>query len=269
MKKRVYFSYTLKSILNKAAHEILKLTRSSVACSIEEREAYINRAIEVQSEIKDYVGIDKREKISLGQNCNASWYLKATGLKQASYPFDWIFSTPEIVLDMLEDNFEQFLNHEQYIPHGLDAGHERYHETLFGHRNPASSTSDHEFLKRCVDRWNDLMHAQKPVVFVTVVLNESGKRKRWKEGFTKYFLMPVNQTLKDYTPVIEKIQSINPNCRFLFVEQYTKEPFELSVVEKNENAFWLKFSAIDSNTGVQYLNDVDDEVMKTICNGLT
>lgn len=258
----------MKSLLNKAAHQFLKLTHSSTTCSKEERQSYLKRATEIQREIKDWVGSEKREKIGLGQNCNASWYLKATGLKEASYPFDWIFSTPDIVIDMLEDNFEQFLNREQYISHGLDAGHERYHETFFGHRNPANSLTDHEFLKRCVVRWNTLMRSKRPIVFLTVVLNESDKRKRWQEGFTKQFEMPTNQTLKEYGSVMEEIHKLNPNCKFLFVEQYTEVPFELAAIEKTEHTFWLRFSAIDSNTGVQYLHDVDDEVMKTVVNGL-
>lgn len=258
----------MKSILNKAAHGILKLGHTPVECSTEERMAYLNQAEKIQSEIRNWVGDEEREKIGLGQNCNASWYLKSTGLKNASYPIDWIFSTPDIILDMLDDNFEQFLNHDQYIPHGLDAGHQRYHETFFGHRNPSNSASDHEFLKRCVVRWNELMQAKKPVVFVTIILNESEKRKRWREGFSKQFQMPTDQTLANYDLVIEKIQSLNPNCKFLFIEQYTERPFELSIVAKNENAFWLKFCAIDSNTGVQYLNEVDDDVMKTLIKGL-
>lgn len=246
----------------------MKLAHKPVSCSDSERASYLLRAEALQQEIREWLGSEEREAIGLGQNCNASWYLKDTENKRASYPFDWLFTTPEIVLDMLGDDFEQFLNREQYIPHGLDAGHERYHETFFGHRNPANSSSDREFLKRCVVRWNDLMQAQKRVVFLTVILNESEKRKRWKEGFTKDFQMPFDQSLKDYKPVIEKIRSVNPNCRFLFIEQYTEEPFELSVIEKTEHAFWLKFCAIDKNTGVQYLHEVDDIVIKTIVNGL-
>lgn len=259
----------MKSILNKAAHEILKLTHSSVTCSAEEREAYLKRASDIQNEIREWVETEDCEKVGLGQNCNASWYLKATENKRVSYPFDWIFTTPEFILDMLGDSFEQFLDRDQYIPRGMDAGHERYHEWLFGHRNPASSEGDHEFFKRCVVRWNELIQSQKPVVFVSVILNESDKRKRWKKGFTKQFQMPTDQKLSDFDGVIETILAINPNCKFLFIEQYTQEPFELSVKEKNEHAFWLKFCAIDRNTGVQYLNEVDDEVMKTIYYGLS
>ena len=258
----------MKSILNKAAHDLMKLAHKPVSCSDSDQELYIQQAEALQLEISEWIGSEERECVGLGQNCNSSWYLKATGNKSASYPFDWLFTTPEIVLDMLGNDFEAFLDRSQYIPHGLDAGHERYHETLFGHRNPASSKSDHEFFNRSVARWHSLMEAKKSVVFVTVILNESDKRKRWKEGFTKQFQMPRDQKLSDYQPVIEKIRLVNPNCKFLFIEQYTEEPFALSVIEKTQQTFWLKFFAIDKNTGVQYLHEVDDAVMKTIINGL-
>lgn len=258
----------MKSILNKGIHQLLKLTRRSVSVSDAEKVHYLNQAAEIAREIRTWIGNSEREKIGLGQNCNASWYLKATDNKRASYPFDWIFTTPEFILNMLGDDFEKLLDRKQLIPHGMDAGHEYYHEWLFGHRNPASSDADFEFVKRCVARWRELMHAQKPVVFLTMVLNESDKRKRWKAGFTKNFKMPTEQKLSDFDAVVEKILSINPNCKFLFVEQYTEQDFELSVLEKNDHSIWLKFSSIDSNTGVQYLNTVDDEVMKTLLKDL-
>ncbi|TNF25157.1 MAG: hypothetical protein EP314_07050 [Bacteroidetes bacterium] len=254
----------MKSILNKGVHEILRLKHTPVACSAEERHSYMSRAEEIATDIRKWLGNTSRGKIGLGQNCNASWYLKVTGNKAASYPFDWIFTTPEIILDMLGDDFEALLNREMLIPHGLDAGHERYHETLFGHRNPASSIADHEYFVRCVTRWNELMHEQRPVLFVSVILYESDKRKRWKAGFTKDFQMPREQTLKDFTEVMRTISSLNPNCKFLFIEQYTTQPFGLEVIEKNEHAYWLRFDSIDENTGVQYLHEVDDTAMKTL-----
>jgi len=258
----------MKSFINKGIHEVLKLVRKPVSCSDAEKTAYLNRATEVQHEIKDWLGQTNYEKVSLGQNCNASWYLKASENKRASYPFDWLFTTPEIIEDILSDNFDSFLDKSQLIPHGLDAGHERYHDWLFGHRNPASSNTDLEFLRRCVTRWNALRQTQKPVVFVTVVLNEFNKRKRWREGFSKQFELPKAQTLLDFQSMMHRISAINPNCKFLFIEQYTEETFELITQVKTENAFWLKFSAIDKNTGVQYLNTVDDEVMKVVFGGL-
>ena len=66
-----------------------------------------------------------------------------------------------------------------------------------------------------------------------------------------------------------KLKSINPNCKFLFVEQKTQEQFDLSVQNKTEDAIWLNFSAIDKNTGVQYMHEVDDTVMKAVLANLT
>jgi hypothetical protein len=257
------------SFINNRIHDLLRLKHKPVPCSDDDKTVYLKRAVEVQHEIKTWLKQTDYEKVGLGQNCNSSWYLKTTKNKRASYPFDWIFTTPEIIEDVLSDDFEAFLDKSQLIPQGLDAGHERYHDWLFGHRNPASSRSDYEFFGRCVERWTELIESQKPVVFVTVVLNESYKRKRWEEGFSKQFNMPTKQKLEGFQSMMNQISEINPNCKFLFIEQHTEKPFELSVTEKNEQAFWLKFNAIDKNTGVQYLHSVDDEVMKTILLGLS
>ncbi len=80
--------------------------------------------------------------------------------------------------------------------------------------------------------------------------------------------MPKEQTLEDFKALMDKIHLLLPNSKFLFIEQYTEQPFNLSVTDKKEQSFWLKFSAIDKNTGVQYLNSVDDEIMKIIYAGL-
>jgi hypothetical protein len=113
------------------------------------------------------------------------------------------------------------------------------------------------------------MKSQKPVLFLTVILNESEKRKRWKKGFTKEFSMPTNQKLEDFSSMMNKLTSLNDNCKFLFVEQKTQVPFDLSIIEKSEKAMWLNFSAIDKNTGVEYIHEVDDAVMKTVLANLT
>lgn len=259
----------MKSLLNKGIHQLWKLVHKQVVCSDVEKLAFLERAKEVKSEISDWCGTTEHENIGLGQNCNASWYLKSTGIKRASYPFDWVFATPAIIMDILNDDFKAFLDKDQLIPHGMDAGHKRYHETMFGHRNPASSASDLQFLERCVARWKQLMHDRKPVVFITVVLNEFEKRKRWQDGFTKGFAMPKNQVLSDFEGMMQQIKDLNPNAKFLFIEQYTEKPFELSITEKSGSVLWIKFCSIDKNTGVQYINEVDDSVMKVLYEGLT
>lgn len=259
----------MKSLINKGIHKLLRLAHTPAPCSDEERIAYLNQANEVNGKIKDWLGDEVVEIIGLGQNCNASWYIKASGNKKSSYPFDWIFTTPEIILDMLADDFGSFTEKEMLIPHGMDAGHKRYHETLFGHRNPASKESDRQYLLRCLERWRTKMKTQHPVLFLTIVLNESDKRKRWKKGFTKDFAMPTEQTIEDFYPLMDRLLALNPNAKFLFIEQHTEGNFHLSIETQTSKARWLNFTSIDKNTGVQYIHEVDDDVMKTLLTGLS
>lgn len=258
----------MKSLLNDLIHWLAKTFRTKRPVAAQQQAIYLAEAVSMQEAIRKWIGAEECEKIGLGQNCNASWYLKQTDNKRASYPFDWIYTTPEIIMHMLHDDFRQFLQRDLIIPHGLDAGHKVYHETLFGHRNLLRSDADYAYYVRSVDRWRRLMASHTPLVFVTVVLNETEKRKRWKEGFTKEFKLPRDQRLADFEPMMHYILLLNPNCKFLFIEQYTEGSFELKTIEKNEQVLWLKYGSVDSNTGVQYLNPMDDEVMKTIFTGL-
>jgi hypothetical protein len=113
------------------------------------------------------------------------------------------------------------------------------------------------------------MNSQTPVLFLTVVLSEPDKRPRWKKGFTKDFKMPRDQELSSFDKLIQSISVINPNCKFLFLEQFTEGKFELTIKSKAENIMWVKFRSVDKNTGVQYLHKVDDEVMKTLLTHLS
>ena len=46
----------------------------------------------------------------MGTSCYPAWLLQELGLRNAAYPFDWIFSTPAMVTHMLEDRFGCFLD---------------------------------------------------------------------------------------------------------------------------------------------------------------
>lgn len=257
----------MRTALNRLIHGMARKLRSSTPFTAQQKKEALHKAITVQKEIKAW-NHDGAECISLGQNCSTSWYLKKNGLKKTSYPFDWIFTTPEIIVDLLDTDLNHFMDVEQLIPHGLDAGHERYHETLFGHRNPASKQGDRAYFDRCIKRWHERMSSERPITFVTTVINESDKRKRWKQGFTKNFRMPENQCMTHFEAMMDRIQKIHSHSKFLFLEQYTGSDFELAVDYKEERAIWIRFMAIDENTGVEYLNPLDDEVMCSVIKGL-
>ena len=82
--------------------------------------------------------------ISIGENCNSSWYLKETGNKSLSYPFDWLFTSPKVIYDIVNNNFDTFLNKKYIVEkkNKISAGHTLYHDSLFNHKNPLKSSKD-------------------------------------------------------------------------------------------------------------------------------
>jgi hypothetical protein len=53
--------------------------------------------------------------VSIGPYCEASEELKKHNLYKLSFPFDWIFSSLEIIYDCIEDKFNKFLDKSLYI----------------------------------------------------------------------------------------------------------------------------------------------------------
>ena len=48
--------------------------------------------------------------ISVGPCCFTTEYIKSSGLRTNSYPFDWIFSSIEMVNHCINDKFKMFLD---------------------------------------------------------------------------------------------------------------------------------------------------------------
>ena len=94
------------------------------------------------------------------------------GVKKESYPFDWIFSTPDIIIDCINTNFAHFLNKENctldidsvnntnkyYYPSNL---------TMYNHRNILRD-NDYEYFIRCISRFNKLLMQNKKKLFIIV-----------------------------------------------------------------------------------------------------
>lgn len=95
---------------------------------------------------------------SLGTLCFSSALIKSNNLKNCSYPFDWTFSNPNMIIDCIEDGFKIFLDKSYYINiNDTSCGHSMYHPTMFFHRNPLIKEDDYNYYVRCVGRFKDLL----------------------------------------------------------------------------------------------------------------
>lgn len=100
--------------------------------------------------------------VSLGTLCMTVNMMERCELRRWPGPFDWVFSSPSIVLHCLRDNFGSFLDRTAYVAApAKKAGHARYsmmvgRPVIFNHHNPMIP-SDYEFLSSCVECFRGLL----------------------------------------------------------------------------------------------------------------
>eukprot|EP00966_Prymnesium_polylepis_P190277 4408881-Prymnesium_polylepis.2 len=97
--------------------------------------------------------------VSLGALCITARLLQQHNLRVHASPFDWVFSSPEMVRHCLEDSFATFLDSTQYVP--VEDGHATHRlystmighsSSIFNHHNPITR-SDYDYFQRCVERF--------------------------------------------------------------------------------------------------------------------
>lgn len=230
----------------------------------------ISKAFEINKKINSWVGSKENLFISIGENCNSSWYLKETGNKKASFPFDWLFTSPEVIYHIIKDDFVSFLDRKM-IEESKDkirAGHKLYHKSIFNHKNPLKNEENYNYYQRAVSRFKEALKEKKNIVFVCNVLNENKKRKSWYEGFDKKYKAPINQDIHTFDGLCNFLTKINPNVRFFFIEQYTEKSFSVDIIHESKDKLWIKLCSFGKNNGVKFLNEHDDFIVKIIYSGL-
>lgn len=251
--------------------DIFKIFIKTILFSKSEKhkENILFQAKNISREIYLWICGCEYKKVSLGQNCNSAWYLKESNNKSASYPFDWIFSSQEIVLHAVKDNFKSFLDKEMIFTINKEkAGHCFYHSRMFNHKNPLNSDEEYNYYKRCVHRFKDTLHSKKPIIFIYTVINEPDKRPSWSDGFNREIKKPVHQSIESFSKLINFIKNINPNSKFLFINQLTEGKLKIESKFINKDIIWIDFTSRGENTGVKYLDLIDDTIIKIIYQGL-
>jgi len=116
---------------------------------------------------------DAREFISLGCFCGVARALQALGVKNYTYPFDWVRAPADGVIHCLDKKFEDFLTFTN-VTRPASVKQPVYASTRWGgsfwHHDPSSSSTAGDFTRRA-ERFLGLgdVPAEKPRVFVRSV----------------------------------------------------------------------------------------------------
>ena len=205
---------------------------------------------------------------SLGYMCQTAQILKRANLKVCSYPFDWVFSDCDVVLDCLEDDFKKFLDRDKLIDpahkfNDRQCGHSDYHEDFFFHKNPKEDC-DHQYYERCVWRFKDLLKQDDKKLFLIVIVPDATQHP--KNVFeelqsdpenivhkTRLHLAKFNSNLKKYTKnysLAAFFNLVSGENKYSLFSEGDLDFFELHTTSKSNG---LKF--IDEKDNV-YLDEV-------------
>jgi hypothetical protein len=140
-------------------------------------DAVLGEKVERTSSAQDETAV--RHVVSLGTHCYTSFLLKRSGLKSFSTPFDWIFSSPDMVCHCLSDDFTVFLDRRFFEPipreqrpsavdgvceHGFYRDHFGVH-SVFNHHDP-SKEKDFSYFSRAVARLRSVLTSDGRTLFV-------------------------------------------------------------------------------------------------------
>jgi hypothetical protein len=225
--------------------------------------------------------------ISFGNFCYISNLLKKLNYKKESYPFDWILSSDEIILDCLSNNFSIFLNPAYYIdnkeyPIDSDtAGHSLYNPIMFVHHNPRIPKT-YDYFNRCVNRFNQIKNEDNNL-FINIQLytGEFGKFNymylydyflKYKQYMDKLKLLYIILSVKDkqYYDVILDIQ-LSDNSSITIIHIYTLSKCTGIEHENKQDDIFIqnifsKLKIISSNSGT-IINEVSQIAYPMIAKG--
>ena len=186
--------------------------------------------------------------------CQASQFFKDNRLKRFSLPFDWIFSSPNIVIDCINDDFAKFLDKQYYInswePHGM-CGHSYYHPNMFNHHD-VRLEHNHQYFTRCVDRFRKVLKRPESKLFLMFKINQD----KPLDNEERSQIMQLNN----------KLSEVTTNYHILYVYHCVKTAPH--VTTQNENITYIEFNTLTRSGGGRFHNSVVDKELRDIIFGL-
>ena len=187
---------------------------------------------------------------SLGGMCHSSQILKRNKYKSCSYPFDWIFSSCDTIMDCIEDNFNIFLDKSYYIniSHST-CGHSKYGNNMFMHFNPLINIQHYTYYVRCVDRFKNLLQQQQHKLFIMTFNNMNNIDEN-----TKNNIIDFNNKFSKYTS----------NYTLLVIFHIPNKEENYHIFTYNTNIHFLELHTLSSLFNFEFINNNDNIYLDNI-----
>uniref|UniRef100_A0A6C0HJH6 Papain-like cysteine peptidase n=1 Tax=viral metagenome TaxID=1070528 RepID=A0A6C0HJH6_9ZZZZ len=118
--------------------------------------------------------------ISLGTFCHTANHFQQRKIRTCSHPFDWVLSSPAVVLSCLRDDFQTLMNPEHHEHLGENISNHLIYGTqvlgnnfqgklpqniMFTHRD-ITTPEHYDYYQRCVERFRALLATADSKLFV-------------------------------------------------------------------------------------------------------
>jgi len=197
---------------------------------------------------------------SLGKLCHSAKLLIRNKVKLYSYPFDWIFSNPDIILHCIENNFKIFLDKSYYKSFANEQCQHTYYFgnstefIMFNHYNPLIHQKDYEYYKRCVDRFVNLIKRKETKLFTIMFTNISQDDQSSIKNEMRNFNSKFKNLCENYILLVI-LQSINTSKN------------EHDIIEEN-NIIFLDVKTMSKSSGVEFELNNDNIYLDNIINDI-
>lgn len=202
---------------------------------------------------------------SLGTLCHPTRMMQRIHVKPVSYPFDWVFCDENNIIDILEDDFNKFMDKLYYsdVKHKFSdrtCGHSCYHEDFFFHKNPRNE-EDYSYYERCIGRFKEMLKDTDEKMFIIMYTPQSTQHPKevyelLQNGASKEDIIDdikqrgikLNNTLRKHTG----------NFILLVIMNFGDNPEQSFVMEHHENIHYLTLNTLSVSTGVTFRNNADN-----------
>ena len=198
---------------------------------------------------------------SFGPFCHTGNLMQRLKVKTVSFPFDWLCTTPLIISDCIENNFQFFLDKMYYmldetkshVVHTYYADKYNFNKAFFAHSNPLEPET-YEYFERCVDRFRLLLKCPDKKLFIISYM------VTYTETVDPDFLVKVqrlNDTLSKQTTNYDILCIINN-------PQQSMQSFRVEKLDNN--IILLHLNTLSISHGVFFLDDKDNLFLENIMN---
>ncbi len=188
---------------------------------------------------------------SLGTLCHSASFLKRNNLKLCSFPFDWIFSNNNTVIDCIKNDFNIFLDKTYYRSiEGKKCGHSIYgNDYFFNHHNPLIHEGDYNYYVRCVNRFKNLLRSEGTKLFLMMSVNNEKVDEEFKNSIISF-----NEKFSEHT-----------NDYVLLVILHIKEaPCNYHFSYFHDNIHFLELYTLSRSDGIHFYNETDNQYLDNI-----